>query len=58
MVPSSLLLGMPLASKESVMLTAIIYTKPGPIMFIIYILVMVGIKGQQNNHLHSIFKVG
>lgn len=37
MVPSSLLLGMPLASNESVMLTAIIYTKPGPIMFIIYI---------------------
>lgn len=32
--------------------------KTRPLMFIIYILVMVGIKGQQNNHLHSIFKVG
>lgn len=32
--------------------------KPDSIMFVTYILAMVGIQGQQNNHLHSIFKVG
>lgn len=46
MVPSSLLFGMPLALNGSVMLKAIIYTKPNHVMYVIYILVMLGIKGQ------------
>lgn len=46
MVPSSLLIGMLLASNGSVILKAIIYTKPNHIMYVIYILVTLGIKGQ------------
>lgn len=58
MVPSRLLFGMRLASNGSVMLKAITYTKPDHTLYVINILVMLGIKGQQTNHLHSVLKSG
>lgn len=46
MVPSSLLFGTPRAPNSSLMLKATIYTKPGHVVYVMYILVMSGIKGQ------------